>query len=314
MGLSGSYDFTLARREIIKEAYEIIGAIEPDATVSTNEEASAVNSLQLLLKDIQSSGLWLHTYKDCILFLEKDKTQYSLGPSGDNAAEESDVVSTTLSDDHSTSATSIKLTSGTGMANSDKIGIELDDGTAHWTTISSGGGTTTAVVASGVASAAASGKTVYTYTSKIQRPLLIRDTSCRDSNNVDVPVSIVSLSHYRSLSNKQSDGDRPIEVAYDPQLTNGILNVWPRTSNVVNRLVFSMKRPVQNVDGYGQHVEIPTDWLSWFTWELAYKLSFKQPLPLQERMLIRNEADRLKGSLHDYEDTSFFIDPVRRRG
>ena len=313
MGLSGSYDFTLARREIIKEAYEIIGAIEPDATVSTNEEASAVTSLQLILKQNQGDGLWLHTYKDCILFLEKDKTQYSLGPSGDNCAEESDVVSTTLSDDHSTSATSIKLTSGTGMANSDKIGIELDDGTAHWTTISSGGGTTTAVVASGVASAASDGNTVYTYTSKIQRPLRIADTTLRDSNNIDTPVSIISLSEYRSLSNKQADGERIVQVAYDPQLTDGILNVWPRTSNVVNRLAFSMKRPVMNIDGYGQHAEIPTEWLDWITWELAYKLSFKQPLPLQERMLIRNEADRLKEALTDYEHTSFFIDPVKRK-
>ena len=313
MGLSQSYDFTRTRREIIKEAYELIGAIEPDATVSTNEESSAVTSLQLILKQNQGDGLWLHTYKDCILFLEKDKTQYSLGPSGDNCAEESDVVSTTLSDDHSTSATSIKLTSGTGMANSDKIGIELDDGTAHWTTISSGGGTTTAVVASGVASAASDGNTVYTYTSKIQRPLRIADTTLRDSNNIDTPVSIISLSEYRSLSNKQADGERIVQVAYDPQLTDGILNVWPRTSNVVNRLAFSMKRPVMNIDGYGQHAEIPTEWLDWITWELAYKLSFKQPLPLQERMLIRNEADRLKEALTDYEHTSFFIDPVKRK-
>jgi len=313
MGLSQSYDFTRTRREIIKEAYELIGAIEPDATVSTNEEASAVTSLQLLLKQNQGDGLWLHTYKDCILFLEKDKTQYSLGPSGDNAAEESDVISTTLSDDHSTSATSIKLTSGTGMANSDKIGIELDDGTAHWTTISSGGSTTTAVVASGIASAASDGNTVYTYTSKIQRPLRIEDANLRDSNNIDTPVSIISLSEYRSLSNKQADGERIVQVAYDPQLTDGILNVWPRTSNVVNRLAFSMKRPVMNIDGYGQHAEIPTEWLDWITWELAYKLSFKQPLPLQERMLIRNEADRLKEALTDYEHTSFFIDPVKRK-
>ena len=68
-----------------------------------------------------------------------------------------------------------------------------------------------------------------------------------------------------------------------------------------------------NIDGYGQHAEIPTEWLDWITWELAYKLSFKQPLPLQERMLIRNEADRLKEALTDYEHTSFFIDPVKRK-
>ena len=313
MGLSGSWDFTRTRREIIKEAYEIIGAIEPDATVSTNEEASAVTSLQLVIKQAHGEGLWLHTYQDAFVFLEKDKTQYSLGPSGDHTAEADDVVATTLSEAHSTSATAINVASGTGTANSDNIGIELDDGTAHWTTVSSGGGTTTLTVASGIASAAASGTTVYVYTSKIQRPLRSDDANLRDSNNIDTPVSIISLSEYRSLSNKQADGERIVQVAYDPQLTDGILNVWPRTSNVVNRLAFSMKRPVMNIDGYGQHAEIPTEWLDWITWELAYKLSFKQPLPLQERMLIRNEADRLKEALTDYEHTSFFIDPVKRK-
>ena len=312
MGLSGSWDFTRTRREIIKEAYEIIGAIEPDATVSTNEEASAVTSLQLVIKQAHGEGLWLHTYQDAFVFLEKDKTQYSLGPSGDHTAEADDVVATTLSEAHSTSATAIKVASGTGTANSDNIGIELDDGTAHWTTVSSGGGTTTLTVASGIASAAASGNTVYVYTSKIQRPLKITDPVLRDSNDIDVPVKIISTSEYNALPNKTSDSSRIVLVAYDPQLTNGVLKVWPRTSNVVNRLSFSYKRPVQNIDGYGQHLEVPTEWLLWMTFELAYQLSYKQPMPLQERMLIRGEADRLKEALTDYESTSIFIDPVRR--
>jgi hypothetical protein len=52
------------------------------------------------------------------------------------------------------------VTSGTGTADGDIIGILLDDGTYHWTTIASGGGTTTLVLTDGITDDAASGNAV----------------------------------------------------------------------------------------------------------------------------------------------------------
>jgi len=312
MALSGTYTYSVDRGDIIQEAFEILGSVSPEVAPSTNEANSATRTLQLLIKAEQAKGLFLHTYKDAILFLETGKVQYKLGPAStdDHCAEADDVVSTAVATDASTSATVIAVDSATGLATSDKIGIELDDGESHWSTIS-GISSTNITIAAGIPSAAADGNKVYAYTSRIQRPLLIRDVNLRNSDDVDRPISLVSLSKYRNLSTKQADGDSAVEVAYDPQITAGLLNVWPRTDNVVNRIVFTYKRPIQDITSDGHNPELPQDWYEWLCWQLAYKLSFKRGLQLQLRMLIRDEADRLKDGLHDFEDRSVFIQPER---
>lgn len=68
---------------------------------------------------------------------------------------------TTLSAGEPSGETSMAVTAGTGTANGDIVGVVQDDGTIHWTTVSSGGGTTTIVLTSGLTDDAASGNRVY---------------------------------------------------------------------------------------------------------------------------------------------------------
>jgi hypothetical protein len=60
------------------------------------------------------------------------------------------------------SSTVIELATGggTGTANADVVGINLDDGTTHWTTIARGGGTDTITLAAGIPSNAGAGSRV----------------------------------------------------------------------------------------------------------------------------------------------------------
>jgi hypothetical protein len=71
--------------------------------------------------------------------------------------------STTLTATEPNTETSMAVTSGTGTANGDIIGVMLDSGSIHWTTISSGGGTTTIVLTSGITGQATSGNRVYVF-------------------------------------------------------------------------------------------------------------------------------------------------------
>lgn len=66
----------------------------------------------------------------------------------------------TLTAAKTTGATVITIAAN-GTANGDRVGVALDDGTIHWTTISSGGGTTSITLAAGLPSAANSGNEVY---------------------------------------------------------------------------------------------------------------------------------------------------------
>lgn len=58
-------------------------------------------------------------------------------------------------------ATSIDIDSGSTTANGDTIGVMLDDGTVHWSTILSGGGTTTVVINDALTDSAADGNLVF---------------------------------------------------------------------------------------------------------------------------------------------------------
>jgi hypothetical protein len=71
-------------------------------------------------------------------------------------------VDTTLSVGASISATSITVTSATGMANGDVIGVLMDTGQTHWTTISGAPAGSVVTLAVGLTAAAAAGKTVGT--------------------------------------------------------------------------------------------------------------------------------------------------------
>jgi hypothetical protein len=69
---------------------------------------------------------------------------------------------TTLAAASATGTNTLTLASGSGMANGDLIGIEQDDGTTKWTSISTGGGTVTITIASALTAAAAAGRNVFT--------------------------------------------------------------------------------------------------------------------------------------------------------
>jgi len=70
-------------------------------------------------------------------------------------------LSTTLTDGEPTGETNMAVASGTGTANGYPIGVVLDNGTVHWTTIASGGGTTTLVLTVALPGDAAAGNAVY---------------------------------------------------------------------------------------------------------------------------------------------------------
>lgn len=69
-------------------------------------------------------------------------------------------LDTVTSNLEAASSTVIEVASGTGTANNDIIGINLDDGTTHWTTIASGGGTTSLTITVALPSQAVAGSRV----------------------------------------------------------------------------------------------------------------------------------------------------------
>jgi hypothetical protein len=133
MTTSASVNFSLNRNEMIRAAMRRCGIIASGEAPDPDEYADATVALNILLKQWQQHGigLWLNQQFD--LFLDYGTSYYLLGASGGNATASSTV--TQVATAALTAALTITVDSITGIAASDIIGVQLDDGTMQWTTV-----------------------------------------------------------------------------------------------------------------------------------------------------------------------------------
>lgn len=307
MATSSSTNFSLNRDAYLKSILRLIGVATEGYTPSSFEMESAAEVLNMVVKSMQSDGLQLWAQKRATLFLEKDEEAYSLGTTGDHAT--SSYTSTTIRVAAAASATTIEVGSTTGMAASDYIGIVLDNNTLHWTTVSSVTDSDTVVIASGIASAAAVGKKVYFYRTKIYRPLRITEIVRRDGNN-DTRLSPISRDEYFGLGNKTTSGP-PNQFYYDPQIDNGTLYLYPVPSDVDDTIEFIYHRPFEDFDSATDTPDFPQEWYHPIRLETAAVLAHEYGVPSKVKESIRRDAVIAKRNAmnFDREDTSLYIQP-----
>lgn len=271
MATSGTVTFSVNESEIIKDALIEIGHLDPTETMSGDDVETARRKLNMIVKQWTGQldfapGLKMWTRRRAYLFLQDGQVSYSLGPSGDHATET--YVQTTLSTAEATSSTSIGLTSFAGMSASDNIGIVLDDGSIHWTTISGAPGSTT-TIATGLASGASAGNVVFVYTSKIRRPFEIESAVRRDINGNDSPVDPnMGLQEYEAIYSKTSEGS-PSRLYFEAQRTNTkvYLDCAPEDCTEVIRLVYLSY--IEDFSALTNDADFPAEWAKPLALQLA---------------------------------------------
>ena len=297
MAVSGSKDFAVTRADIIEAALRKTGAYDQSDPVPGSETNAASNALNLMVKFLMTKGADIWLRDEITLFLTPSSQSYSLGTA--NAA--STYVETTLSAAAASSATSLTVTNSTGMTAADNVGIKLDDNTIHWTTIVSVDSATAITITAGIASAAASGKNVYAFTTRAGRPQKIVYAFRRDKNGLDTPVEIVGENEYRQQSNKDSTGP-PIQVWYHPTLTTGTLYVWPTDGGANwDKLIMIAQYVPDDFDTGANNPEFPIEWGEPLVYGLADRLAPEYGLTFRERQMLHAEAeDKLNDAL-DYD-------------
>ena len=164
MATSGSWDYSLTAAQVIQAAFEDLGAYAPGQTIGSADAAMALTRLNLLAKQWQTPsdnmpGLKIATRQRVTLILAKGQQTYTIGPAtGDSRASTligrttmrvtGVATDTVLNVTAITDTTSYPGTTKT-MAGSDFVGIQLDDGTIQWTTISSTGAGPTMTIGAG---------------------------------------------------------------------------------------------------------------------------------------------------------------------
>jgi len=308
MATSGSTDYNPSRDDIIKRALRILGVIEGGESPSASDKADAVEALQGLVKAWMATGFRLWKIKEVTIFLEPSQTVYSLASTGDHASET--VVKTELAADAAAAATSMTVDSITGIAASDNIGIVLDDGTTHWTTVSGTPSGTTVVLASGLASAASTDTHVYVYTTRAVRPLRLRSARIRDAANSDTPILTWSRDEYQDTTNKFSEGV-PSAVYYDPQLSTGKLHVWLTPNDASSRILCDMDMPIEDMDAATNTADYPQEWTNPIAWLLADEMRFDFGVPADVSAGIHAQAkdklDLVLGFDTEAESTYFGV-------
>ena len=270
MATSGSSNFNQTRDEIIKDALLLINVIDAEESVEAEDAAYASRVLNRMIKAWQAQGIHMWTETEATVFFAADTVQYSLGSSADHAS--NTVVETTLGGDEAASQTVLTVTSSTGMTAADNVGIELDDGTIQWTTIVSVDSSTQITVTAALTSAAGSGNAVYTYTTRLGRPLDIIDARLRDQDDLDRRMTRISREDYMAQPDKTTES-QPLHYFYDPQLTNGQLYIWPEPSNMKERLKITYRRSIEDFDDADDNPDLPQEWLEAIVYNLAVRLA-----------------------------------------
>lgn len=281
MATSGSVNFNQTRNEIINDAYQLLGVYGVGRTISSEDMNFASNMLNKMIKAWQSKGLHLWAREEAYLFIADQVAEYTLSSdsSSARACARSDAVITELNGAVAASGTSLTVDTTTGMTASDIIGIVLDDDSVDWTTISSVDSSTTLTIASGLTSAASDNNNVYTFTSRINKPLRIHSvrritgtTNTTTSNQTEVPLVELSHAEYYDLPSKTVDG-LPTHYYYNPDLSTGQLNLWPRPNDPEMYIGITYDRMLEDFDASTDNADLPVEWLEALTYQLAVRLA-----------------------------------------
>ena len=297
MAVSGSKDYSITRANIIEGALRKIGVYDSQESISGADTASASLALNLMVKEWVARGIDIWLRDDITVFLQPDTQSYALG--SDHATRSH--VETTLSSAANSAATTLTVVSSSGMTAADKIGIKLTDNTIHWDVIASVDSSTQVTLTTGLASAAASGKKVYAYTTVAGRPQEIVYAYRRDKNGFDNEVAIVGEKEYKGQSDKGASGP-PVEIYYQPTLTTGTLYVWPVDGGADwDKLVLSCHFLPDDFDAASNNPQFPIEWGNALTWGLAAEIASEHGIPDREQQRLWQTAEFKLNQLLDYD-------------
>jgi len=272
MATSGSIDYSVSATDIITEALEQLGVLGEGESANTDQVTSSLRTLNMLVKAWQADGLNLFAVKKITLFLQKAQAEYSLSSTGDHAT--ASFVETQVKVAGSATDTTIDVDSITGISDADYIGIKLDTGYLHWTTVNGAPSGDTITITDALPSAVAIDNRVYAYTTRANRPMAILNAVRSTSDGTDIPVKVTNRQDYVELIPKANEGSVN-QVWYNPQTGTGKLSVWPTSDNVDDRLTLWVMRTLEDFDAAANDADYPQEWYLPLALNLAVLLAPK---------------------------------------
>lgn len=290
MTTSSSTDFSVSRDDLINLAHQQIGALGEGETCSANQLTEAGKLLNMICKAREADGMPLWALKKGYLL---PFTGSSVIQIGSTVQAVSAYVYTTTTVASALGASTITLTSVTGVATTYNIGIWQTDNSIQWTTVNGApaGSVVTLTATLTVGCAAGAPVFVYQTTNRLGRPLrIIQANIYNASSGLSRPLRTMSMQDYNNLPNR-TIASTPNSYAFDPQLATGDFYIYPRqqTRDEIIEIVFH--RSFEDFDAAGDTPDFPQEWYLCLMMELAAVLGPKFGVPPEERAALRKESE-----------------------
>lgn len=281
MPTSGSTDHNATRNQVIASALELCGSVvgAADQSPDTNEiYASTARALNDLVKHLRIRGMPAWLQATATVFLDAGKYRYTLGSAGDRATRS--YVKTEVRVAAAAAAVTLEVLSTTGILGTHTIGVELTNGTMHWTTVNVITDADTLTLTVGLPSGASVGGFVYAYATKLSyAPQKLSDAYWRSASETDTLINIAPRSEYNAISNKAS-ASSPVQVTYERDTYTAVLALWPAPDSVRKRLVIEYQREIEDFDASADIPDFPSHYIYPITYLLAARVAPIHGFPL----------------------------------
>lgn len=323
MTTSSSWDFGLTSATLSAVVAENLGILAAGGTLASNDLTTIQRRLNMVAKQLGRSdgapGIKVHHRQRVTLVLAKGQQTYSIGPASGDARASLSVYRTTLSADEAALQTTLSITSNTDtttypgttgtMTASDIVGIELNDGTVHWSTIS-GTPASTMDVASGIASVASAGNYVWWFTSRAQRLAHIESITLRNENYNETPLTIYTdaREYSEGVVDKYADG-MPTAVLVEPLRIATRLTFNSQPNDVTQQVIITGFYPAEDYDNASgtDDIAFPQEAFRFLAWEVTFDLHAAYGVtwtPAMDRA--RNEARSMYFNLYPENSVEYF--------
>lgn len=303
MATSGVQTFSQTTIELVDDALDKIGLLSEGRTISANQRTKIVRQLNAMIQTWQSEwniNIWKN--REATLFLEKGKESYLLGNNQANAADS--FVNTTTSIAASSGASTLTVTSDTGMASGDFIGIVLTDGSAQFTTINGAPVANVVSLTAVLTDDVDSGADVVAFTTKITKPLRITQMqqSALAANSTDIYAIEYNRDEYFRLASKSTEGSA-LQFYYNVNIDDTKLFVWPTAATTFDIMKFTYQPHFDIFVNNDDEADFSAEWYETLVYNLTKRIgtSFgftaSQPSPYTDAVKIADDLYRkLKNS------------------
>jgi hypothetical protein len=312
MATSGSSNFDATRDEIIKAAYRKLNVIRSTQTPNAQLITDGAFALNAVVKHLQARGIHVWTVTEATLFPQPGQVKYAVSSAAGSDHVTSSFVKTEIATAAASGASTITVDSDTGISDGDNIGIVVDDGTVHWTTVNGAPASDVITLTAALDDSSAVDNEVYAYTNKIVRPLKIVNARWVDADTgYETPViEMMANLDYRRLPNKTQTG-AVTQMFYDAQLTTGQAYLWQVPAVFEGYVNFTWHRPIEDFDAAGNNPDLPAEWIRTLIWLTAMEMGpeFTVPEATWNRVvtMAASSLDDMEG--WDREETSWDFQP-----